>query len=319
VVRMMLEELGLEADEAAGGIEAVERARQRAYDLILMDVQMPDIDGLDATRRIRQQVERGAAPFILALTANVMESDEARCREAGMNGFLPKPLRLTTLEATIGAFVASRPWRGKPAFVRRTLKTRLRTSKYAISGLKTPYSALIALPPGLTLDAPLQRPHVPEGVELSNDQFTRESERIRPCRRGVAARSARRRDAVGADDRMERSAARAGVPARRRAGMGSSDSPLPEHHVLLRPALRREQRRRRGRVPAGLRRAVRLAAAAAQPAEPALVDHDRVGASGLPLEAELPETRATRRQRRGGGVRIAHDAAVDGAGGAAAR
>ena len=108
VVRMMLEELGLEADEAAGGIEAVERARQRAYDLILMDVQMPDIDGLEATRRIRQQVERGAAPFILALTANVMESDEARCREAGMNGFLPKPLRLTTLEATIGAFVASR-------------------------------------------------------------------------------------------------------------------------------------------------------------------------------------------------------------------
>ena len=107
VVRMMLEELGLDADEAASGIEAVERARQRPYDLILMDVQMPDIDGLEATRRIRRQGGHDA-PFILALTANVMESDEARCREAGMNGFLAKPLRLSTLEATIGAFVASR-------------------------------------------------------------------------------------------------------------------------------------------------------------------------------------------------------------------
>jgi CheY-like chemotaxis protein len=110
VVRMMLGELGLEADEAASGTEAVERARQRPYDLILMDVQMPDIDGLEATRRIRrlEASARDGRPFVLALTANVMESDEARCREAGMNGFLAKPLRLSTLEATIGAFLSSR-------------------------------------------------------------------------------------------------------------------------------------------------------------------------------------------------------------------
>jgi signal transduction histidine kinase/CheY-like chemotaxis protein len=115
VVRMMLAELGLEVDEASSGTEAVERARQRQYDLILMDVQMPDIDGLEATRRIRALRQssghadvRESPPFILALTANVMESDEARCREAGMNGFLAKPLRLSTLEATIGAFVSSR-------------------------------------------------------------------------------------------------------------------------------------------------------------------------------------------------------------------
>jgi len=68
---------------------------------------MPDIDGLEATRRIRAS-EADLPPFILALTANVMESDEARCRDAGMNGFLAKPLRLSTLEATIGAFVSSR-------------------------------------------------------------------------------------------------------------------------------------------------------------------------------------------------------------------
>jgi len=83
--------------------------------VILMDVQMPDIDGLEATRRIRalrqgsgQAADPDLPPFILALTANVMESDEARCRDAGMNGFLSKPLRLSTLEATIGAFVSSR-------------------------------------------------------------------------------------------------------------------------------------------------------------------------------------------------------------------
>ena len=107
VVRLMLAELGLEADEAASGLEAVERARHRHYDVILMDVQMPDIDGLEATRRIRAE-QRGAPSVILALTANVMESDEARCREAGMNGYLSKPLRLNALEAAVVAIVSPR-------------------------------------------------------------------------------------------------------------------------------------------------------------------------------------------------------------------
>jgi CheY-like chemotaxis protein len=98
--------LGLDADEASGGLDAVARARQHRYDVILMDVQMFDIDGLEATRRIRAE-QRGKPPVILALTANVMESDEARCREAGMNGYLPKPLRLATLEDALGALLPS--------------------------------------------------------------------------------------------------------------------------------------------------------------------------------------------------------------------
>jgi CheY-like chemotaxis protein len=106
VVRLMLAELGLDADEASGGLDAVARARQHRYDVILMDVQMFDIDGLEATRRIRAE-QRGKPPVILALTANVMESDEARCREAGMNGYLPKPLRLATLEDALGALLPS--------------------------------------------------------------------------------------------------------------------------------------------------------------------------------------------------------------------
>jgi two-component system sensor histidine kinase/response regulator len=107
VVRLMLTELGLEADEAASGLEAIERARRRHYDVILMDVQMPGIDGLEATRRIRTE-QCGTPSIILALTANVMESDEARCREAGMNGYLSKPLRLNTLEAALGSLVSPR-------------------------------------------------------------------------------------------------------------------------------------------------------------------------------------------------------------------
>jgi len=106
VVSMMLRELGLAADEAAGGHDAVERASQRAYDVILMDVQMPDLDGLEATRRIRAR-ERDRRATIVALTANVFESDEARCRAAGMDGYLQKPMSLETLSAALRAAVPS--------------------------------------------------------------------------------------------------------------------------------------------------------------------------------------------------------------------
>ena len=96
VVQMMLTELGLRADEASGGVEAVTRARERDYDVILMDMQMPIVDGLEATRRIRAE-QRRARPTILALTANVVAGDDERCRAAGMDGYLSKPLRMNVL------------------------------------------------------------------------------------------------------------------------------------------------------------------------------------------------------------------------------
>ena len=108
VVALMLGELGLDADEAGGGHDAVEQAARRRYDIILMDVQMPDLDGLEATRRIRAQ-ERGRRATIVALTANVLESDEARCRAAGMDGYLQKPLSLDTLSAALHTVVPSAP------------------------------------------------------------------------------------------------------------------------------------------------------------------------------------------------------------------
>ena len=102
VVAMMLRELGVDADEAAGGHDAIDRAGGRNYDVILMDVQMPDLDGLEATRRIRQR-EGDHRATIVALTANVFESDEARCRAAGMDGYLQKPLTLDALSAALHA------------------------------------------------------------------------------------------------------------------------------------------------------------------------------------------------------------------------
>ncbi len=107
VVRLMLEELGIEVDEVASGLDAVARAGSHRYDVILMDVRMPDCDGLEATRRIRAN-GNGDPPVIIALTANVMRGEEERCREAGMDGYLPKPLRLNTLAAALDRLVALR-------------------------------------------------------------------------------------------------------------------------------------------------------------------------------------------------------------------
>ncbi|NOT42050.1 MAG: PAS domain-containing protein [Alphaproteobacteria bacterium] len=93
VARSVLEKFGMTPDFAANGLEAIEAARQRAYDVILMDVHMPEMDGLDATRAIRSlKGARGKVP-IIALTANAFAQDADRCKAAGMNGHIGKPFR----------------------------------------------------------------------------------------------------------------------------------------------------------------------------------------------------------------------------------
>ncbi len=93
VARSMLKKLGVHADTAANGREAIEMMTQRDYALIFMDVQMPEIDGLEATRLIRLE-EANPAPYIIAMTANVRPEDRADCLDAGMNDFVGKPIRL---------------------------------------------------------------------------------------------------------------------------------------------------------------------------------------------------------------------------------
>jgi len=100
VTRGLLEEAGLEARIAADGERAVAMARELEHDLILMDLRMPVMDGLEATRQILALPGRRRVP-IVAMTANVQPEDEARCREAGMDDFLGRPVEAEHLYATL--------------------------------------------------------------------------------------------------------------------------------------------------------------------------------------------------------------------------
>jgi len=93
----LLERLGYRADVAANGLEAIDALRRQTYDLVLMDIQMPDMDGLEATRAIHKEWPGRRRPRIVAMTANVMEEDREACLDAGMDDYLGKPIRVEEL------------------------------------------------------------------------------------------------------------------------------------------------------------------------------------------------------------------------------
>jgi len=97
----MLKKLGYRADVAATGQEALEALDRHPYHLVLMDCQMPGMDGFEATHQIRARSDELAKVAIVALTANAMEGDRERCLQAGMDGYLPKPLRMDSLKAVL--------------------------------------------------------------------------------------------------------------------------------------------------------------------------------------------------------------------------
>ena len=101
VARMMLEKMGHQVDMADDGNAAVAAARSVAYDVILMDVRMPVMDGLEATRAIRGLEGVASTVPIIALTANAMASDREKCLSAGMTGFAIKPLSRAALERAL--------------------------------------------------------------------------------------------------------------------------------------------------------------------------------------------------------------------------
>jgi CheY-like chemotaxis protein len=93
----LLQQMGYRADLASNGFEAVESVQRQVYDVVLMDVQMPEMDGLEAARRIVAQSPNGKRPRIVAMTANAMQSDRDLCMAAGMDDYVAKPIRVEQL------------------------------------------------------------------------------------------------------------------------------------------------------------------------------------------------------------------------------
>ncbi len=102
-IKAILERGGLEVELAGNGLEAVEKISSDSYDLILMDMQMPKMNGYEATRTLR---EKGFDLPIIALTANVMKGDSEKCAEAGCDGFLSKPVEVEKLFELLGTFLS---------------------------------------------------------------------------------------------------------------------------------------------------------------------------------------------------------------------
>ena len=114
VAQLMLTKLGHRVDTVSNGLEAVEAVRRAAYDVVLMDVQMPEMDGIQATEVIRAELAADQQPPIIALTAGVLADDRAACIQAGMNSYLCKPIRADELAAALAPYPARQIHRTQP-------------------------------------------------------------------------------------------------------------------------------------------------------------------------------------------------------------
>ena len=97
VALRMIEKVGYTAAVALNGIEAIEAVRSTNYDIVLMDILMPEMDGLEATKLIKEEFSARQSPRIIAMTANTVQSDEQMCLDAGMDDYITKPIRIEVL------------------------------------------------------------------------------------------------------------------------------------------------------------------------------------------------------------------------------
>ena len=98
---IILQQLGYQADMAGNGLEVLDKMENNDYDIIFMDVQMPNMDGLEATREIVRKTDPAARPKIIAMTAFALEGDKDKCLEAGMNDYISKPIRIEEIQQMI--------------------------------------------------------------------------------------------------------------------------------------------------------------------------------------------------------------------------
>jgi len=110
VALRFLERLGYQADAVGNGLEAVTAVESRHYDLVLMDLQMPEMDGFEACQQIRRRLPPEQQPVIIALTANAMQGDRERCIDAGMDDYISKPVKMHEIvEAIHRQFIVADP------------------------------------------------------------------------------------------------------------------------------------------------------------------------------------------------------------------
>ena len=107
----ILARMGYQADVASNGLEVLEALQRQPYDVVLMDVQMPELDGLETTRRLRTELAQTQQPQVIAMTANAMQGDRELCLAAGMDDYVSKPIRV---EELVRALAASSPLAASP-------------------------------------------------------------------------------------------------------------------------------------------------------------------------------------------------------------
>ncbi len=115
----VLNRLGYHADLASNGVEVIKSLEQKAYDILFLDVQMPEMDGLEAARQICQRWSAEKRPRIIAMTGNALIGDREKCLEAGMDDYISKPVRVGELQAALQRWGPGKSRKSDTGFVRR--------------------------------------------------------------------------------------------------------------------------------------------------------------------------------------------------------
>jgi len=106
VASSFLTRMGYQPDTATNGREVLQALAAKEYNLVLLDIQMPELDGYQVASKVISQSAGGKRPHLIALTANAMESDRQKCLAAGLDDYLPKPMRVPELEAVLRKYLA---------------------------------------------------------------------------------------------------------------------------------------------------------------------------------------------------------------------